>query len=223
MQQIIEQATTWYNLPITILLVVVILYWLLAIFGLVSSDAFDFDLDAADADVDLHPDLDHSVDAHHGGGGGLGLAVLKFLNFGQVPGMVVISVFVVLLWLGMVIGNFAFNAAGLALVALIVFLPVFLFAALLTKALTLPLVPLFKSLHEEGDTHETIVGRECRVRSGKVTEESGQAEVDREGASFLINIRIAPGREPLVKGDPAIVVDHDIEGDAYLVRKIESN
>ena len=224
MQQIIEQATTWFNLPITILLVMVVLYWALAIFGLASSDALDLDLHAVDADIDLdaQTDMGPTVEAHHGDGG-MGLAVLKFLNFGQVPGMLVITVFVVLLWLGMVIGNFAFNADGLVLVAVIVFLPVLLVSALLTKVLTLPMVPLFKSLNEEGDTHESIVGSECRVRSGNVTDESGQAEVDREGASFLINVRIAPGREPLVKGDTALVVDQDMAADAYLIKKIEQN
>ena len=228
MEQIIEHATTWYTLPVTVLFCLVILYWVLAIFGAISSDALDFDIDSGgpdldmDVDADAGVDMDHDVDFHHESGG-LGLAVLRFLNFGQVPGMVVISVFVALLWFGSMIGNFALNAAGAALLAVIVFGVVFILALLLTKFLTLPLVPLFRSLNKEGDTHESIVGRQCRIRSGTVTEDSGQAEVERAGASFLINVRVAPGRDALSKGDLALVVDHAPVDETYLIKQIEKD
>ncbi len=230
MQDVIQQATTWYTLPLTILVALLAVYWLLAIVGVIGSDALDFDVDPggpdldldvdADVDVDADLDADHSIDAHHGSGG-VGLAVLRFLNFGQVPGMVVISILVFTMWLASMIGNFLFNAAGAALVAVGIFLAALLVGALLTKALTLPLVPVFRSLNQEGDTHESIVGRECRVRSGRVTADGGQAEVEREGASFLINVRVAPGREPLAKGDLALVVDHDEANQFFLIKSLQ--
>ncbi|MCB1229084.1 MAG: DUF1449 family protein [Verrucomicrobiae bacterium] len=232
MHEVIQQATTWYTLPLTVLVGLLAFYWLLAIFGVISSDALDFDVDAGgpdldldagvDADVDGDLDSGHSFDADHDSGG-LGLAALKFLNFGQVPGMVVISVLIFTMWLGSMIGNFLFNAAGAALVAILIFVAVLFVGAILTKVFTLPLVPLFRSLNQEGDTHESIVGRECRVRSGRVTDEGGQAEVDREGASFLINVRVAPGREPLAKGDLALVVDHDEANQFFLIKSLKTD
>lgn len=226
MQDVIQQATTWYTLPLTILVGLLAIYWLLAIFGAISSDALDFDIDSGGGDLDLDADADvdadHSFDAHHDSGG-VGLAVLRFLNFGQVPGMVVISVLVFTMWLLSMIGNFVFNLAGAALVAILIFTVALIVGALLTKALTLPLIPVFRSLNNHGDTHEAIVGRECRVRSGSVTAESGQAEVDREGASFLINVRVAPGREALSKGDLALVVDHDEANQFYLIKSLEQD
>ena len=48
MIELYNEATAWYNLPLTVLLCLVVLYWIAAAFGL-AGDALDGDLDA---DVD---------------------------------------------------------------------------------------------------------------------------------------------------------------------------
>ena len=231
MGDVIQQALTWYNLPLTLLLVVIVFYWLMVIIGVLSADSFDFDIETADidmgvdidadADVDLDTDhdfsADHDIHADHGTGG-IGLAVMKFLNFGQVPAMIVLTVLVICMWFVSMIANFALNRAGLPFLAIGFFFVNLLVSAVVTKIATAPLKPLFRSLNQNYDTHEPIVGRECVVRSSKVTTDSGQAEVEREGASFLINVRIAEGRDPLPKGALAIVADYDAEKDLYLIK-----
>jgi hypothetical protein len=81
-------------------------------------------------------------------------------------------------------------------------------------------VPLFRALNQNFDTHEPIVGRECVIRSVKADGEGGRAEVEREGAPFQIRVYLAPGREPLKKGDRALVADYDEEKDIYLIKQV---
>jgi len=217
---VLQQALAWYNLPLTVLLAAVALYWVMVVVGVLSADSFDFDIDAdADIDADIDVDADHDLDFDHDSGG-LGMAVLRFLNFGQVPTMVVLSALALSMWVISMIANFGLNKAGIPLLSVGIFLANVLVSAVVAKVATAPLKPLFRSLNQNYDTHEPIVGRECVVRSGKVTADSGQAEVEREGASFLINIRVAEGREPLAKGDRALVVDYDAEKDFYLIKQL---
>jgi len=230
MGDVLHEALAWYNLPLTLLMGIITFYWVMVVIGVLSADSFDFDVDSgdldmsvdvdADADVDLDADHDYSADhdIHADHGGGIGLAVMKFLNFGQVPAMIVISVLVTCMWFISMIANFVFNKAGVPFLAVGFFLVNLLVSAVVTKIATAPLKPLFRALNRNYDTHEPIVGRQCLVRSSQVTTDAGQAEVEREGASFLINVRITEGREPLSKGDRAIVADYDPKKDFYLVR-----
>ena len=67
MGDVIQQALTWYNLPLTLLLGVITLYWLMVIIGVLSADSLDFDVDTGDIDVgvDLDADADVDIDAAH--------------------------------------------------------------------------------------------------------------------------------------------------------------
>lgn len=210
MSIILTEAFKSYNLPLTILLGVVVIYWLIVIIGAIGVDSLDFDVDA---DTDL--------DANVGSGGGIGMAVLRFLNFGQIPALIIISVLILFLWILSILGNYLFNGGGFILVALGLFFVNLLVSAVITKITTAPLKRLFVALNAEGDTHEPIVGRVCTIRSLEVTPTSGQAEVERDGATFLINVRIAEDQEPLSRGDEALVISEDAETGSFSVRKSE--
>lgn len=229
MGEVLNEALAYYNLPLTVLLLLVVIYWLMVIVGVLGMESFDIDagteLDLdTDVDVDLHadagghPDLD--VDpGGHAGGGGLGLTVLRFLNFGQVPAMVVVSVLILAMWFLSMVGNFILNGSGGLLIAGGVFLGSLFAGALLAKLVTAPLKPLFRALNRNYDTHEPIIGRNCVVKSIEVSDTNGQAEIEREGATLLINVRVAAGRGFLHRGDHALVVGHDVERDFFIIRE----
>ncbi|MFT5467483.1 MAG: hypothetical protein ACI8UO_002587 [Verrucomicrobiales bacterium] len=214
MTLILTEALKSQNLPLTILLGAVVVYWLIVILGAIGVDSLDFDVDA-DVDADVDPDLDTAGT----GGGGIGMAVLRFLNFGQVPALIVISVLVLCLWSISILGNYIFNGGGLILITAAIFTANLFISAILTKITTAPLKRLFVALNADGDTHEPIVGRACTIRSLKVTPDSGQAEVERDGATFLINVRATEDQESLIKGDEALVVSEDPETGFFSVRK----
>src|SRR6187431_1907441 len=118
MHEVLTESIRWVNLPFTVLLGVIVLYWLLVGLGALDMNLFgDVDADLhthvhVETDVDAHPlvpgDPPHLTGDKAGGiskelGGeesGFLLQALAFLNVGQVPVMFVISVLVLCLWLG---------------------------------------------------------------------------------------------------------------------------
>ncbi|MDB4773036.1 hypothetical protein OAG20_03255, partial [Verrucomicrobiales bacterium] len=75
MSELLQESLRFYNFPITVCFVLVVLFWMITVFGIVDSDALEPNLDL-DADVDVDAQV-------HGGSIGLGL--LRFFNLGEVP------------------------------------------------------------------------------------------------------------------------------------------
>ncbi|MGI9243616.1 MAG: hypothetical protein ACR2RV_22660, partial [Verrucomicrobiales bacterium] len=96
MGEIIHEALLIYNLPITVLLGVAVLYWVSVCFGMLDVGSFDTDLDmGADGNVDIAPDADGHADI----GGGAMMALARFVNIHEVPLMVVLSFQFVFMWM----------------------------------------------------------------------------------------------------------------------------
>ncbi len=212
MSELLQESLRFYNFPITVCFVLVVLFWMITVFGIVDSDALEPNLDL-DADVDVDAQV-------HGGSIGLGL--LRFFNLGEVPLMILLSVLITLVWAGAVALNYYFNPGQSFLVA-----GGWLFAngvvsLLLTKFLTVPLKPLMRKL-KEGEKHRPVIGRACVIKTSEVTETFGQAEAeDDSGNPLLLHVRVSQGQKSLAKGDRALVVDTLDDAQTYVVRKLES-
>ena len=212
MSELLQESLRLYNFPITVCFVLVVLFWMITVFGIVDSDALEPNLDL-DADVDVDAQV-------HGGSIGLGL--LRFFNLGEVPLMILLSVLITLDWAGAVALNYYFNPGQSFLIA-----GGWLFAngvvsLLLTKFLTVPLKPLMRKL-KEGEKHRPVIGRACVIKTSEVTETFGQAEAeDDSGNPLLLHVRVSQGQKSLAKGDRALVVDTLDDAQTYVVRKLES-
>ncbi len=204
-----------FNLPWTLLLGLVVLYWVGVIVGALDLDAFDFDLDA-DVDVDADADVEVDTDASVHGGSAL-LGVLRFFEFGTVPTMVIVSFFALGGWTAALLFNFHFG--GSTLVGFLLLIPIFLVALAVTKVTAVPLAALFRQLENEDTGTVTVEGQICTVKSSKVDGESGQAEVKSKGAPVLLNVRTRNG-EVLHRGDEAVVVEPDPETGTYFVARL---
>ena len=84
MRELLEASISYVNFPFTVLLGLVLLYWITVIVGLLDLDLFDVDLDV-DADVDVDVDVDVDAGADVPGVGGAGIATLRFFHVGTVP------------------------------------------------------------------------------------------------------------------------------------------
>jgi hypothetical protein len=196
------------NLPASILLAVVMFYWLMAILAGLDLDFLDFDLD-----MDAEPDFSTAV--------GLGFVVFRFLNIGRVPIMIWMSVFTVTYWLlSMLLDRLLDNPEHRETLFYAVQYGVrnFAIAAVLAKIFTQPLRDRFDA--EEPNKVEDLIGRECSITTTEVTESFGQAEYKTEAAPLLLNVRTR--EKPLAKGDRAVIVDHDAEENVYFVTKANS-
>ena len=213
------------NLPFTALLGMVTVYWLLVLLG-----ALDFDSEpSVDVSHDVHVpgqvgahDVDHA--AAHVDGHDLGAikSLLQFLNFGNVPSMIVLSVLVVSMWAISLILNRMFNPfPGSILIALGLLVPNLIVAALITKAATTPLKHLFNAMNKEREEHQPVLGRTCTILTSEVTDRFGQAEIQTSGSPLVINVRTY-GEATFSKGESALIIKEDKENNLYTVAKLTS-
>jgi hypothetical protein len=209
-----EQALLSYNLPFTVLMGLVAVYWLLSVLGTVDLDTLDVDMDVStDADVDA--DMDGDVSS---GGNVVGFA-LRFVNAQDVPLMIVLSLLALFMWLISIASNFYLNPGQSGLMASGLFLGNFILSAVMVKTITQPLRPFLKALKNDQEHQEPLIGMAGVVKSRVLDADFGQVEVARHnGAPALLNCRLATGDEALVRGDEVLVIDHDDAKDRFVVK-----
>ena len=224
MTELLSEAFRLINLPFTILLILVTGYWLLVAIGAVSGPSPDADLDlGGDAHIDHHVDVDtmhHHVEGHHAAhgshdGGNWWGSALKFLNLGDVPAMVVLSVLILCMWSFNVIANAYFTGGSALLGGVFVLVNLFL-SAVATRYLTMPFKPVFRLLNKDYDENVKIVGQHCRIVTSEATPEFGQAEIATTGVPLLIHVRTL-NDAILNRGDIAIIVREDAERRVFFI------
>ena len=220
MLELWQHAISPINLPFTILLGAVGLYWTLGVLGFLDLDDGH---GHADAHVDLHGQVSGDADSleigdvHHSGLSG---SLMHFLHMGEVPFMVVASILSHFLWVGSMLTNYHFNEGGLLTKAVILLIPVSLVGIVATHFAALPFRKIYQMLEKDYDLHAPIVGSVATVVSGEVSDKFGQVVVESKGAPITLNARIQKG-EPLRKGDKALVVEENKENRTFNVVKYE--
>ncbi len=231
MTEFLTNATSFPTAIFSVLLLVCLAFWVLALIGLLGIDALDFDFDV-DADLDASIDLNthHALDAPQGGadgadGGADGAAgsasviaawLMKFGLHG-IPITVVVTALVLLSWffcyfasaylLVLIPAGLLQTVAGFALAGVCFYVSMPVAGAALG-----PMRPLLK-----GDTAlemDDLLGRTCVVRSLEVNESFGQGYVDDGGAGLLLDIRAdSPNR--LAKGDEVALIRYHKQANTF--------
>lgn len=209
MIELFQESIQWANLPYTAMLGLVLAYWLLVILGALDIDFGDFDIFP-----DVEPDLDAGVPSQAGWLAG----VLQFLNLGQVPFMIVASFMVMSLWAGAMIANHYWHIPGLVL-ALLLFIPNFLVACIVTHFCARPFRKLFKELNRQGEEQLPITGRMGKVITSEVNDHFGQVEIQTEGAPIVISARTSSG-ESYTKGESVVVVEELESESSFRVKQL---
>lgn len=214
MKELWQTATNSTVLPATLLLIPVLLYWVVGLFGMTDGDA------GGDSDAGGEGDSGDG-DSSDGGGGhfisDVTGAMLRLVNASEIPFMVVISLLSIFFWLAMVLGSmllpfsggwFDWALTGGALVA----------ALLMTRLAVIPLKPLVRAIRFDKDVQVPVIGRTATVRSHELTTHFGQVEVpDAHGPMFL-NARLIDEGLTLRKGDEVIIVSLNSEKMIYSVK-----
>jgi hypothetical protein len=191
----------------TALLGVVLVYWLLALLGMV-----DFEASGIDLDVDVHADAD---------GADIGTLASYAVAFGLngVPFSVVISLLVLVAWtLSCLVGMWVLPLVpSLALKVLVgtgVLLASFALSIPVVARMVRPMRGLFVT--HAALSNAALVGQACRVITQAVDEKVGRAEVAQRGAP--INIRVwASSPNTLARGMQARIVDYDAATGRYQI------
>jgi hypothetical protein len=215
MSELLTESIKPVNLPFTILLGVMVLYWVFYLLGALGSDVLDFMGLDLDGDVDLDANGDLSAEGSHGG-----LAsFLRFFHLGELPVVVIFSVLILCMWILSLLINRLLNTSQLW-VAAVLFVPILLAGLMITKALITPFVPWLKQVFDQtGDVIE-VVGKTCVITSMEATAKYGQAEIKQQGAPLVLNVKTREGTT-LRKGEEAIVYEYEKATNTYLVAEFD--
>lgn len=193
----------------TVLLGVVLIYWIMAMLGMVDFESSGLDIDI---DLDVHAD---------GDAGDISTLASYVVGFGLngVPFSIVVSLLVLISWT-------ASCLAGMWLLAwvpvpwlqwllgTVVLLASFALAIPVTARVIRPMRQLFVS--HTAVVNAALVGQTCKVLTQSVDGQLGRAEVARRGAS--INIRVwAHTPNSLSKGAVARILEYDEAAGRYLI------
>lgn len=211
-----QHAISPINLPFTIILGAVVVYWLLVILGMLDMDDGHAN---THADAGMHVDGDGHASGHAHSSGIFG-SFMHFLHMGEVPFMVVVSLLSLFLWVGSIGVNYCYNEGGVVSKALILLVPVLVAGVVVTHFAALPFKKIFRMLDKDYDLHAPIVGSVGRVVSGEVSATFGQVVVEAKGAPITLNARVSEGSS-LKKGDQALVIEEDKQNKTFKVVKYE--
>ncbi|MCA8995766.1 MAG: hypothetical protein KDA80_02245 [Planctomycetaceae bacterium] len=205
--EFLTQCLSWPAFPFTFLLGLVMVYWLMVIFG-GGIDMIDLDLDM---DVDMDADVSGSL-------ADWGMMGVKWFNLGDVPLMLWMSILALTSWLvTMTFDKDMAAASNWQIVGVILRnLGIGLFAA---KVVTQPLKGKLK--HKEPHPPKEMLGMRCTVKTGELTPEFGQIECPIEdGAPLYLNARTAEGTIP--RGAVVEIIEYHPDSRLYYVRGVDA-
>jgi hypothetical protein len=198
--EFLNLAFSFPSVILSALLFVVVIFWAITLLGFADIDMFESDVDS---------------DVSQASSG----SIWHTLGFGDAPLTVSASVLVMTSWLitiyahkffASVLGNgIVFYVLGglLLLISLLVAIPI---SALLLR----PLRRFFAS--KSASQSSDLLGLECVVATGKVTDSFGQARVKYQGTEQLIEVR-AENNEQFSSGDTAVLLEHIKDKHCYII------
>jgi hypothetical protein len=217
MTELLELAFSPINVIFTVLLISIVLYWITVILGIFDAELFNIDLPDPglefdmDADVDLDAETDVDLDT------GVIWGVANWFYVGEVPVMVLASIFILSLWTGAMLGNYYLNPEGTWGRAVLVFSVNWVLGLLVVKIVGAPLRPLYALMNRDYNAAPKVMGNRCRVITTKVAAAHlGQAEVTTKGAPLVLNVKAQEGHE-FKKDDTAVIVARDKESGVYTI------
>lgn len=196
MSELLEFAFSGINLIPTVLLLFVMIYWCIVIFGLI-------DMDAVDIDIDVEAEI-----------GGVA-SVLSFFNIGHMPLMIFVTFFAIPQWMITLLVNdyLGFNSWQ---AQILVFVPTFLGSLFVAKFLTIPIARFYRNVRNNTEAIENIVGKMCTAKLNITSDRISQAEIKVEGTSVLISVKTNED-DVVQKGQTALIIQQSADNNHYIV------
>jgi hypothetical protein len=237
LQSILAFPTVFF----TILMGVILTYWLFVILGAVGIDALDGDVDLSagakaasgafeggakaaggvleGADAHGHVDHaghDHDVDGHDSG-------LFAALGFAGIPVTISSSFIVFSSWvLSLASRNTVFDLLGPILPGAVIGGGLFLLCAvlgtLMASVAVRPLRPVFIAKQAPG--RDSLMGRVCIINSGSVSGNFGHATFNDGGAGVILNVFCSRDNQ-LKRGDQALILGYDPVRGVYEVEPVD--
>ncbi len=202
-----QTVTSFPTVIYSALLLICMLYWVIAVLGLVDLDILDMDYDGDIDSVD-------SVEAQNGIAG----LLLKF-GLGGVPLTITLSLISLFGWLLCYYASyFASQYLPTTLLNIIASIVIFFVASYISVLITAQIIKPLRKLFAKLDIDETkhILGQIVIVRSAVVNKDRGEAFMNDGGAGLLLNVRATANNE-FKKGDEVVVIEQLNDSNLYRV------
>ena len=221
MTPFIENITSFPTVVFTGFLLIVVMYWVLAVIGLLSVDMLDVgDVDLGDVgDVgDIGDVASAEPDAAITKANVLAGLLLRF-GLNGVPVTIILSFIALLGWLicyYLVYFIMALLPSDIVrwLVSIPILLGSFYGAVMATAVVIRPIRPLFKSNEQSKPTD--LLGRAATVKSLEVDSSFGEALINFDGAELLLKVRAEENKQ-YKKGDTLVLLEYLADINAYRV------
>ncbi|OZG71856.1 DUF1449 domain-containing protein [Hahella sp. CCB-MM4] len=206
-----QNISSFPTVIFTFFLTLCVLFWLVAILGLIDLDILDFDIPDPDGDLGVN-------DTQFTGPDVLAGLMLKFGLFG-VPVTIIVSFLSLFGWfISYFVVHFLFGLIPDGLLHYLAGIPV-LFGALyisayITGVVIRPLRPLFRRANQ--DTLKQVLGQTAIVRTSRVDNNFGEATLDDGGAGLIFKVR-STGKDIFKKGDRVVLLEYLSEQHVYRV------
>lgn len=213
MTRFLDATVAYPTVVYSTLLGVVLIYWILALIGVV-----DFDSASVDIDVDIDSDVPTDTDADVENVGELAAFLVAF-GLNGVPFSVVVTLLTIVAWtLSCLAGMWLLPLVPTTILQIVagtgVLAIAFIVAVPITARAIRPMRRLFVT-HRAISNYD-LVGQTCVVLTSSVNEKFGRAEVSTRGAG--LNIRVwAASPNQLGKGARAVIMEYDRIGERYLI------
>ncbi len=223
MVELIQTAFSPVNAVLTVMLILNVVYWLTVILGLLDVDFLDFDLPDSglevdsDIDVDMDADGEVAMDLSHDS---ILSSVLHFFYIGEVPIMLLASIWILSMWTLCMFGNHYFNPMNSFIAALPVYAIGFVSSLAICRVFAMPLKKIHEMFNKDYNAPKKVTGRICIVTTTSVSDKMGQAEVKTKGAPIVLNV-ISDSDHVFHKGDEAVVVGKDKEKGIYTIAPLD--
>ena len=207
MYAFLQETITPPNLPFTILLILIMLYWLFVIIGTIDLEFLDIDL-SADGDIDA--------------GDGFFTSFLQLLKMGDAPIMAAVSIMALIAWTISMVYNHYLNFGHQGWIAAGVIAFNFIVSFFITVLITRLLNKIFGPFNSGEDAMQSCMYKMGTVITSKVNSDFGQVEILTQGAPVTINAR-TPDDFVFLKGEKVLVYDEDKEKGIYFVDRYDEN
>jgi hypothetical protein len=223
-KELLDLSFSPVNLFLSVMSLLLILYWLLVIAGATDPDYFSIEFDGApdvDADittVDVENPTGKSVQSN-GNGDSPVIEILRFFHFDELPLMLILTLVFFTMWLLSINISWYFGIEN-PLIGVLLYIPYFIGSLFVVKIFSKPLIYLYKFLNHKGEEEIDFLGRRCRVVNAIGPASLGTVELLVKGDPIKIYAKSNNG-EPLTAGTEALIVNESVDKKYFLVEKFE--
>jgi hypothetical protein len=227
------------NITLTILMLILVLYWLVTMVS-----GVDFDLDF-DVDMDIDADIDADFDTNIEGGNvdfqdisstevnkedivrnrrkplKWWQVVLVYFNFVGLPFMFTFTCWIFIWWIlttMITTATLSYENTFGFIIMLLGFFP----ALILTKIFTTPFKGFFKNLNKDGDLPVDVIGRRGVCLSTIKENKMGSAEIVLENTTLSIYIKSLNG-EQINFREPILIIKQSTDKNYYYAQSYTTN